>query len=160
MKRVWAAGILIAVLCALWQLLMGVTGWYKDPVMMKVFWVVILIQIGCLIWGLRGTAKEGKRYWAQVGYGTLMSLIAGVILFCWSYLFTSVLYPNYFAEMRAMQEDVLRKAGQSQAEITAVLDLMAKTQTSLIQAISGFAGCVITGLVCSLVIGAFIRKKN
>jgi len=160
MKRVWTAGILIAVLCALWQLLMGVKGWYKDPAMMNVFWVVILIQIACLIWGLRGTAKQGKQYWAQVGCGTLMSIIAGVILFCWSYLFTSVLYPNYFSEMRAMQEDILRKAGQSQAQIAAMLDLTAKTQTSLMQAIFGFAGCVITGFVCSLFIGAFIRKKN
>lgn len=160
MKNTWNAGILIGVFCGLWQLVMGVTGWYKDPVMMNAFWVVILIQIICLIWGLARTAREGNHYWAQVGLGTLMSLIAGVILFFVSFFFTSVLYPNYFAELRAMQEDLLRKAGRSPAEIALALDLMAKTGTPLVQAISGLTGTLLTGFVCSLVIGAFVRKKS
>ncbi|MBZ5498798.1 MAG: DUF4199 domain-containing protein [Acidobacteriia bacterium] len=160
MKHVLTAGILIGVFCGLWQLLLGVTGWYKDPVMMNMFWVVILIQIGFLIWGLRRTAKEGKAYWAQVGLGTLMSLIAGVILFFVSFLFTSVLYPNYFSEMRAMREEALRISGRSPAEIKTMLDMVAGTQTSFFQAITGFAGTVVTGFVCSLLIGAFVRKKS
>ena len=84
MKNTWTPGICIAVFCGIWQLIMGVTGWYKDPVMMKMFWVVILIQVICLIWGLSRTAKDGKRYLAQVGLWNLhvRSLPA---FFCFSF---------------------------------------------------------------------------
>jgi hypothetical protein len=159
MKNTWLAGILIALFCAFWQLIMGLTGWYKDPVMMNVFWIVILIQIAGLIWGLRRTAMNGKGYWAQVGHGTLMSLIAGVILFLTSYLFTSVLYPDYFAEMKTFQENALRQAGKSPQEIKIAMETVAMTANSLVQGISALTGTLVTGLICSLVIAAFVRHK-
>jgi hypothetical protein len=160
MKLTWTAGILIGVLCGLWELLMGITGWYKDPTMMSLFWVVIVIQISCLVWGLRGTAAAGKQFWAQVGHGTLMSLIGGVIIFFVSLLFTTILFPNYFSDMRSVQEEILKKAGKTQTEITATLDKNAAMATPLMNALSGFTGTVVTGFVCSLVIGAFVRNKG
>jgi len=42
----------------LWTLVMGVTGWYKHPVLLNMFWVVVLIEIGVLVWGLRQTAAR------------------------------------------------------------------------------------------------------
>jgi hypothetical protein len=160
MNKTWAPGICIAVFCGIWQLIMGITGWYKDPVMMNMFWVVIPIQVICLIWGLSRTAKEGKRYLAQVGLGTCMSLIAGVFLFFVSYIFTAVLYPNYFADMKVIQENALQKAGTSPEQIKIVMDLYTRTANSFSQATMGFLGTVFTGFVCSIIIGAFLRKRN
>jgi hypothetical protein len=160
MKTTWSAGVLIGVLCGLWMLVMGYSGWYKDPVMLNMFWMVILIQIGCLVWGLRKTAGEGKQYWGQVGQGTLMSLIGAAIIFVVSLLFTTVLFPNYFAELKAIQEEMLRNAGKSQAEISATLDAGAAMQTPIANALSGVIGTIMTGFVCSLIIGAFVRNKG
>jgi len=74
-------GILIGTMCAGWTLIMGFTGWLKDPKLMYAFYLVILIQIGVMIWALRQTATAGKTYGGQVWAGTLMSAIGGVILF-------------------------------------------------------------------------------
>ena len=52
------SGIWLGVLCVLWTLVMGVTGWYKHPVLLNMFWVVVLIEIGVLVWGLRQTAAR------------------------------------------------------------------------------------------------------
>ena len=38
-------GILIGTLCAGWTLIMGFTGWFKDPRLQYAFYVVILIQL-------------------------------------------------------------------------------------------------------------------
>lgn len=160
MKTTWIAGVLIGVLCGLWMLVMGYTGWYKDPVMLNMFWVVILIQIGCLVWGLQKTAGDGKQYWGQVGQGTLMSLIGAAIIFVVSLFFTTVLFPNYFEELRSIQEEMLRNAGKSQAEITATLNASASMQKPVMNALSGVIGTVVTGFVCSLIIGAFVRNKG
>jgi len=152
------AGLLLGILCAIWQLIMGVTGWYIHPQLLNLFWVVILIQIGVLIWALNKTASVNT-YWQQVGKGTLISLVGGIVLFLFSILFTSVLFPNYFNELRAMQEELLREAGTSEAEIRSQLEITAMTQTTFLQALFGLLGTVITGFIISLIVAAVKRKK-
>jgi hypothetical protein len=153
------SGIVLGVLVGLWTFVMGFTGWYKDPVLLNMFWVVILIQIVVLVWALRDTAAGGARYGTQVWNGTLISLIGGVIIFASSMLFTTVFFPQYFEELRQIQGQMLKQAGQSDAEITAVLDAGAATATPFYQALLGFIGTVVTGVVISAVAGAFLRKK-
>jgi uncharacterized membrane protein len=152
------AGILIGVLCSAWTLVMGLSGWYKDPVLLNAFWVVVFIQIGVLVWGLRKTAAE-KTYFGQVGAGTLMSALAGVILFANSLLFTTVLFPHYFEDLRAIHAEQLQAAKVPEAEAKAQMEAAAASQTPLIQAASGLIGTVVTGLVVSLIIGAFARRR-
>jgi hypothetical protein len=153
------AGILIGLLCGAWTFVIGFTGWYKDPVMLNMFWMVIPIQIGVLLWGLKQTAAEGRTYGGQVGTAVLMSLIGGVILIFSSLLFTTVVFPNYFEELRVVGEDVLRAQGKSEAEIAAQMNAAASMQTPMMQAIMGCVGTVVTGLVASLIIAIFMRKK-
>jgi Zn-dependent membrane protease YugP len=88
-----------------------------------------------------------------------MSLVGGVIIFASSLLFTTILFPQYFDELRAIQSQMLKQAGQSDAQIKAVLDAGAATATPFYQALFGFIGTVVTGVVVSSVAGAFLRKK-
>lgn len=152
-------GILIGVLCAVWTFVMGFTGWYKDPSMLALFYLVILIQVGVLVWGLRKTASE-KTYGAQVGSGILMSVIGGVIIIGSSLLFTTVAFPEYFEELRAAQTQMLISAGKTEAEAAAEVGLAAQFQTPGYQAVFGFIGTVVTGAVASLIIAGFARKKS
>lgn len=153
------AGILLGVLCAGWQLVMGITGWYVNPVLLNLFWIVLLIQIGILYWALNKTASVST-FWHQVGNGTLISLYGGILLFIFSIIFTSLLFPNYFNDLRAMQEQVLRDAGTSEDEIRRQLNLTGMTQTSFLQALFGMLGTVFTGFIVSLIIAAFKRRKD
>jgi hypothetical protein len=84
----------LGVLVGAWTFVMGFTGWYKDPVLLNMFWVVIVIQIVVLLWTLRQTTCAG-----------------------------------------------------------------AATATPFYQALFGFSGTVVTGVVVSAVAGAFVRKK-
>ena len=159
MYTVIKGGILIGLLCAMWTFVMGFTGWYKDPVMLNAFYVVILIEIGVLIWGLKITAA-GKTYGGQVAAGTLMAVIGGLILIGASLLFTTVVFPGYFDELRTVHAEMLRNAGTSEAEIAAELERGAQMQTTMMQAVVGFVGTVLTGVVGSLIMAVFIRKKQ
>lgn len=160
MKSVVSGGLLIGVICSVWMIIMGVAGWYKDPVMMHAFWIVLLIQAGVLIWGLKRTAAEGATFGRLVLAGTLMSLVAGVLLFLFSYLYTTVIFPSYFEDLRLAQIEMLKSAGKTEEEIFREVELASMAQTPLIQAISGFFGTVVTGLVLSLIIAPFVRKKS
>jgi hypothetical protein len=153
------AGLVLGVLVSVWTYIMGVTGWYKDPALLNLFWFVILIQVGVLVWALRLAAAEGKDYWGLVKAGTLISLLGGVIIFCGSYLFTSVVFRRYFSDIRTLGEALLRAKGMSDTQIREALEAQAAVQTSFMQALFGFIGTVVTGPVVSMILGVFLKKK-
>jgi hypothetical protein len=159
MNPILAAGLLIGVLCGLWTFVMGFTGWYKDPAMLWIFFAVILFEIGGLIWGLRQTAREGRTYRGQVVAGTLMSVIAGVIIICSSLLFTMVAFPDYFEQLAAAQRRSLQAQGKSETEIVETLRANQAGATPMAQAMSGFIGTLVTGILASAAIAVFVRGK-
>jgi hypothetical protein len=161
MNPILNAGLLIGVLCGVWTFVMGMTGWYKDPVMVNVFLpAVILIEIGGLIWGLRQTAAQGRGYQGQVVAGTLMSVIAGVIIIASSLVFTMAAFPNYFNELEAMQRQMLAAQGQSAAAIEEAIEAGKVAATPMANAMAGFIGTLVTGILVSAVAAIWIRDKS
>ena len=159
MNIIVKGGLLIGVLCVIWTFVMGFTGWYKDPAMLSAFYLVIVIQLAVLIWGLKQTAAQGRTYGGQIAAGTLMSLVAGLVIIAGSLLFTTVAFPDYFEEIKVVQTEMLKAAGKTDAEVTAEVEAAAQFQTPMSQAIFGCIGTLFTGVIGSLIIGAFYRKK-
>jgi hypothetical protein len=160
MNPILSAGLLIGVLCGVWTFVMGVTGWYKNPTMLNLFFLVIVIEIAGLIWGLRKTAAQGRTYSGQVVAGTLMSIVAGLVIICSSLLFTTVAFPDYFNELNASQRALMQQQGKSEAEIAAAIDAAASMQTPIANALAGFIGTFITGVVAAAIIAIWIRARG
>ena len=152
------AGVLLGVLCACWTFVMGFTGWYKDPVMLNLFFLVILLEIGIVIWALRKTAPRAT-WGGQIVNGLVLSLVASVIIFAGSLLFTTVAFPDYFTEIQSAQAEMLKTQGLSEADIKAQMSAAAAMQTPLINALIGVIGTVVTGVVVAAIAGAFFRRK-
>jgi hypothetical protein len=159
MNPILSAGVLIGVLCGVWTFVMGWTGWFKDPVLLRLFFFVILIEIGGLLWGLRRTAAEGRTYGGQIVAGTMMAIIAGVIVIASSLLFTTVVFPDYFTELQGAYRTMLQQQGKSEAEIAALLQNEMSGQTPMSQAMAGFLGTLVTGILASAIIAIWVRSK-
>lgn len=159
MNSTLRTGLSIGVAVVAWTFLMGVTGWYLHPTLLNLFWMVVPIQVVLLVLGLRASAAENG-YGKQVLSGTLASALAAVLVFCGSILFTTVAFPAYFEEIRAVQTEILTKAGKSPEEVKAQVEAAAAMQTPFLQALFGAIGTVVTGLLASLVIAAFARTKR
>jgi hypothetical protein len=157
MNPILSAGVLIGVLCGVWMFVMGFTGWYRDPALLNLFFLVILIELGGLYWGLRQTAAQGRGYGQQVLAGTGIALVAGVIVFGSSLLFTTVAFPGYFQELEALQRQQLEAGGMSVADIEAAIEANAAMSTPVLNALTGFIATVITGIVGSAVIAFFVK---
>ena len=160
MNPILSAGLLIGVLCSVWTFVMGFTGWYKDPALANVFFAVILIEIGGLIWGLRRTAAQGRVYGGQILAGTMMAVVAGVIIIASSLVFTTIVFPDYFNEVERTYRATLQQQGKTEAEIAAALQTSAASATPMAQAMSGFVGTLVTGIVASAVIAIFVRRRG
>jgi Protein of unknown function (DUF4199) len=157
MNPILAAGLLIGVFCGLWTFIMGFTGWYKDPVMMNAFFVVIVIEVIGLAWGLRQTARQGRGWASQVLAGAFMAVIAGVIIMGSSLLFTTIAFPEYFTEIEQMGRQMMQQQGKSDAEIAEALGV--SRTTPMAQALAGFTGTLITGIVASAAIAVVVRAR-
>lgn len=160
MHPILSTGILIGVLCGIWTFVMGFTGWYKDPSMANLFFLVIPIEIAGLYWGLKRTAAEERTYRGQVVAGTLMSVVAGVIIIASSLVFTTIAFPEYFEELEAAQRQILQSQGKPDAEIEQTVRDNASFTTPMGQALAGFIGTLVTGILASAVIAIGVRGRR
>lgn len=160
MPPILAAGLWIGVLSGAWTLVMGFTGWYKDPTMLNAFFVVMAIEVAGLVWGLRKTAAEGRTFGGQIVAGTMMSTIAGVIIMAFSLLFTMVLFPTYFTDLQEAYRQILARQGKSEAEIAAAIGQSMSGATPMGQAVQGFVATLIIGIITSAAIAAWPWGKR
>lgn len=151
-------GLAIGVVTFLWTLVMGFTGWYKDPAMVPVFFFVIVFEVLLLFWGLRQTAPANG-YGRQVLTGTLMATVAAVIVFIGSYVFTTVLFPNYFTDLREMQVTLLRQSQVPEEDIARQVEQAMAMQTPVVNALAGAVGTIVTGAIASALIALGVRRK-
>ena len=160
MNPILSAGLLIGVGCAIWTFVMGATGWYKDPAMARLFYVVILFEVSGLWWGLRQTADEGRGYGSQIIAGTMMSIVAGVVVIISSLLFTTVIYTDYLSGLESLDRQLLAQQGKSPIEIDQEVGRTLQFYTPMNYAIGGFMGTLITGIVASALIGIWVRSRS
>jgi hypothetical protein len=157
MNPILRAGVAIGVLCSAWMFVMGFTGWYKNPVLANAFFLVIAIEVGGLLWGLRRTAAEGRPYVGQIVDGTLMAIVAGVLIVASSLVFTMVAFPDYFHEREQVQRQELAAEGRTAAEIETAIAGGRAAETPMANAMAGFIGTLITGILASAVIAIWTR---
>jgi hypothetical protein len=131
-------GVVIGILCAVWMFVFGFAGWYKDPSMRVMFFLVVLIEIAGLVWGLRQTAREGRTYPGQIVAGTMIAVVAGMIIVAASLVFTMAVFPDALDAVRATDP----------------------AATPMSQAMDGFLGTLVTGILASAAIALWIRAPR
>jgi hypothetical protein len=160
MNPILSTGLLVGVLCGACSFVMGFTGWYREPSKAPLFYAaVIAIEVAGLVWGLRRTAREGRNYRAQIVAGTMMAVVAGVVIIGTSLLFTMAAFPDYLTELETAHRDLLRSQGKTEAETAEALLAIRETSTPMAQAMSGFIGTLVTGILASAVIAIWVRAR-
>lgn len=159
MKTILKWAVVLGLAVEAWTFVMGFSGWYRHPTWNALFFLVIPMQVAILLLALRETAREGRGYGAQVGAGTTISALAAVIIMGGSLLFTEVVFPRYFEELREMHRVLLAGEGLAPAAIEAKVAEASKGMTSWNSALQGGVGTVGTGLVVSLLAAIGLRRK-
>lgn len=160
-KKILNPGIVLGVAVMLFSVVTLVLGWYKNPSFGgPSIAILIAIEAGVLVWGLRGTAQDGRGYGGQVVAGVSIAVIGAVIIFAGSLILTPMLAPDYpeFAEAQMIEQLVAQ--GNSDEEIETIVGATTWMRTPWFGAILSAIMTVLTGLVISLITAAFIRKKS
>jgi hypothetical protein len=152
------AGVILGLSVAAWTFIMGFTGWYKHPSLLFLFWLVVPMQIGILLWTLRAMAPTSG-YGRQVWNGVSSSLLGSMIIYAASILFTTVVFPHYFQDLEALGRQIMARQGLSPAQIEAAVRAQAPMQTPRASAMAGAIGTVVTGFFTSVVAALWLRRK-
>jgi len=162
MKQGLIGGVVLAVVVALFSIVFAAAGMHKNPALGWVFPVIATAStIGVVIWTLRKTRDEGKRYGGQLLVGIVLAFVAAVLLFVNSYLLTTMIFPNYLDEVRVVQEEqIATQPNLNQQQIDMQRKALDVVMTPKAQAGLGAIMTVIsTGLV-TLIAAIFVRKKD
>lgn len=151
------AGLVTGIGTVIWTFVMGVTGWYKNPTMVPLFFVVAVLEVVMVVIALR-QHQSTNAWWDQVRGGITTGMVASPIIFAGSFVFTAFVFPNYFTEISAMGEQMMRSSGATDADIAAYLSSQSG-QTSVSTALQGVIGTLVTAVVTAAIGGAFLRKK-
>ena len=161
MKTIIRGGVLLGVLVTIWTYIFGMTGMHRNMAAAMAFpLVATLLEVGVLVWALKRTAAEGRRWFGQVSAGTMLAFVAACVIFATSYFYVSSFHPTYFAEVNAAAATFYKAQGMDEAKIQSMMAAQAPYQTAVMQALMGFCATVLTGLVASAVIGAFVKSST
>jgi hypothetical protein len=152
-------GVMLGLLVTVWALVMGMTGWYLDPVLQALFFMVVPIEIAVVV-ALLYRTRQTNGYVKQLRNGSLVGVIAAPIVFLQSIVFTLVLFPTYFADLRAMQEAMLLEEGRSADQIARELEAAAAMQNPVMNAVSGSIATILTAVVVSAIAAIFLRRRG
>jgi len=160
MKTVIRGGILLGILVSIWTFIYGAAAMHKSASTAMLFpLVATVIELVVLVWALRRTAAEGRRYMGQVSAGTLLAFVGGCLILATSYLYVTQFHPTMMAEANEATIAAFRSQGWDEAKIQQTMAAQAPYQTAIAQAVVGFLATVITGVVLSAILAIFIRSK-
>jgi hypothetical protein len=152
-------GVILGAAVAVLNLVFGLLGWHRTYEMSFVFLAVaILINVATVILCLRERAPS-ERWLGQLKNGFVVGLVGSVIIFVTSWLVTTAVFPDYFAEMADGYRQAYVDMGLSEAEVSDWVAATAAT-SPVRSAFDGVVGTIATSLVVAAIAGIWLRNKD
>ena len=161
MNAVIKASLALVISVAVLSLLLAFSGLSESsPILAQFAFLIpaIVLNLGCVFWGLKMTAGENS-YVKQLANGALIGVIAGVLIFAFSYWRLTGLLPDYLEQTK--QATIGWLESQSSIPQTALDLQIAQVEATTVgsQAMGGLIGTFVTSLIAAAIIAIFLRKK-
>ena len=114
----------------------------------------IVVNVVIVVLALRRTASDSN-WGGQILNGLVLGVVGAAIVFLSSYVMTTVVFPDYYAEFAEAARMRAAAGGLSPAEIEAQVAMATGTPAS--SAFSGALGAVITSVAVAAITGFFKR---
>jgi len=126
-----------------------------------------LFSIIILVMGIYLGMREAKRrngwhltYGQAIRTGVIISVIAGILVALFSWLYCTVINPGYATFMIREAENALIAAHENQEAIVKHLKEVRQEFSTGAQVLMALVGQIVVGIISSLVIGFFIKTKK
>jgi len=123
---------------------------------------ILILTIGIYI-GLRAVKNNRSNsfsYWQAVRAGVIIAVITAAITSICSFLYCTVINPDYTNYMVQAAEREMIEAGEAKTQITAQLVEVRKNFSTPAQVGMAFVGQLVMGLAISFILSALIQKQK
>jgi len=173
MKPSVKSGLYTGLLSGLWVLsCFTIVSWFNSSLHLEIpAWRIRaysgLFSIIILVVGIYLGIREAKRqngsqitYGGAIKTGVIVSIITGVLVALFSFLYCTVINPGYAAYMAKEAEKAMVAAHDSPEKISRQLDKVKQDFSTSSQVVMTLVGQIVVGTISSLIIGKFIRNKK
>ena len=150
-------GLFLGIAVGALGFLLPILGLHVNPVMPAVFVVAATIINVVMIFLALGETAASATWLAQLVNGLVVGVIGAVLVFAGSWVMTTVVFPDYYAEYAAGMSASLAAAGLAADQVEAQMAVIEQT-SPVSSAASGSLGAILTSLVAAAVIGIFKRQ--
>jgi hypothetical protein len=158
MNAVLKGSLILAAAVGLISIITAAMGLHASPMTGLVQIVLfILLNVGTVVWVLRQSADQNS-YVQQLLNSLYVGLFAGLLIFAFSFLMLTVIFPDYLDEMRAGSVEMLEASGLPEDQIDQQIARM-EGSTPASQSFAGTLGTLVTSVVVGGVAGIFLRRK-
>jgi hypothetical protein len=151
-------GLILGIVVGLLGFVLGGLGLHASPLGgMAFIGLAVLLNVATVVLGLRET-RLSATYGRQLLNALIIGVIGAALIFASSWLMTSVVMPDYYAQLRDGYQDFFENSGMPEAQIEQQMKALEEV-TPVAGARQGAIGTVITSLVVGAIAGIFLRKK-
>ena len=159
MNAVIKASVALAILVGILSVIFAATGMHEKGILPGAVLGVLFIAltIAGVFWALSQTAADNG-YGKQLSNAAVFGVIAGVLIFGFSMLNLTVLFPDYLAENTTAMIEALEGTNLPEDQLQVQVERL-EGRTAVGQSVGGAIGTLVTSLVIGAIVAIFKRKE-
>jgi hypothetical protein len=123
-------------------------------------YAIIIGGLSLALWSFREfLGEQGLTYGRSLGFGTLISLFASLIVAFYTFVLFRIVDPGLIDKLLIFMEENLIKAGTAENQVDTMINLYKKVLSPLIYSIGQIFSLTILGFIFSLILSIFFRKQ-
>ena len=155
-------GVILGIVSIVFSLVLYATGSHLKP-----HWSTSIINavifIGAIVLGIKQykAANGGFLSWGQgVKIGVGVSVLGGLIVVIYNYLFMNFIEPDFMSQMMEIQNQAFLDQGMTEEQIEAANEMTKSFQGPTMIAALGIIGYAIGGFIVAAIVAAIMKKSE
>ena len=156
------------ILLALLSIVLAVFSYVTDNHIDRPWWLSVistLVMIAVIVYGLKAFKKDNGGFLSvgeAIKVGLAISLISGIIYAIYSYIFVTVIEPDFVNQMLVFAEEQMIEDNpeMTEAQLNMAMDMTEKFMSPMMMTAFAIIGSLFFGFIISLISGMILKQKR
>jgi hypothetical protein len=155
-------------LLALLSIVLSVFAYVTDNHIDRPWWLSVLsmlVMIAIIVYGLKAFKNENGGFLSvgeAIKVGLAISLISGIIVAIYNYIFVTVIEPEYVTQLLEFTEEkmIADNPEMTESQLNMAMDMTEKFMSPMMMTAFAIIGTLFFGFIISLISGLILKQKR
>jgi len=155
-------------LLALLSIVLSVFAYVTDNYIDRPWWLSVLsmlVMIAIIVYGLKAFKNENGGFLSigeAIKVGLAISLISGIIVAIYNYIFVTVIEPEYVTQLLEFTEEkmIADNPEMTESQLNMAMDMTEKFMSPMMMTAFAIIGTLFFGFIISLISGLILKQKR